>query len=270
MSGPGGKRSLRDEDLVAYLDGELAPADRAQIEQQAATDERVAARLAALRGQPADLRQAFAPLLLEAPTLRLRDMLDALDVAGPRRRAVSGTKYWTRRELLAASVALLMAGGLADHALGTVSRALLPQDPGHWRDIVAGYVRLYTPETLSDIPNNPSLRAHELAEVGSMIGLRLDPAAVGLPGSVLKSAQILQYDATPLAEINYLDGNGAPLALCIIPSGQPAKGPRLELRRGLNVAFWNDGHHGFMVIGRQPPADLAKLAQSLAGRINAA
>ena len=262
--------SLRDEDLVAYLDGELAPADRAQIEQVAATDENVAARLAALQGQPADLRQAFAPLLQEAPTLRLRGKLDALDVAGPRQRAAGGTTYWTRRKLLAASVALLIAGGVADHALGPMSRALLPQDPGHWRDIVANYVRLYTAETLSDISSDPSRRAHELAEVGSMIGLRLDPAAVGLPGSVLKSAQILQYDATPLAEINYLDGNGAPLVLCIIPSSQPARGPRLETRMGLNAAFWNDGHHGFMLVGRQPPADLAKLAQSLGGRINAA
>jgi hypothetical protein len=262
--------SPRDEELFAYLGNELDPDDRAVIEQAAATDDRVAARLVAMQGQTVDLREAFALILLDAPTVRLNGMLESLEATGPYRQAVDHRKYWTRRQLIAASVALLMAGGLADHALVPLSRALLPKDPGHWRDIVASYVRLYTPETLSNIPDNPLLRAHELAEVGSIIGLHLSPTAISLPGSMLKRSQILQYDTTPLAELNYLDGNGAPLALCIIPSSQPARGPRLEVRRGLNVAFWNDGHHGFMVIGRQSSTKLAETARSLAGRINTA
>lgn len=258
----GDKMPLRDEDLVAYLDNELAPSDRAAVERAAAADGAIAARLAELQRQPADLRDAFAALLLEAPAARLKGTLNSLDATG------HGKKGWTRRHLIAASIVLLMVGGLADHALAPLRHALLPQDTGHWRDIVASYVRLYTSETLSNIPDDPSLRAHELAEVGSIIGLRLNPEAVSLPGIVLKRSQILQYDAMPLAEINYLEVHGGPMALCIVPSSQPARGPRLEVRRGLNVAYWNDGHHGFMVIGRQPQASLAQIAQSLARRIS--
>jgi anti-sigma factor RsiW len=268
MSEPGDKMSLRDEDLVAFLDNEMAPEERAAVEQAAATDAEVAARLAAIQGQPGALRDAFAPVLLEAPTARLGHMLDSLVVDGSGLRARGMGKSWTRRQVLAASVALVVAGGLADHAVVSLSSVLAPQDSGHWRDVVASYARLYTPETLSGIPDDPPLRAHELAEVGSIVGLQLNPKTISLPGLVLKRSQSLQYDTVPLAEINYLDAKGRPLALCIVPSHQVPKGPQLEIRRGLNVAFWNDGHHGFMVIGRQSSTDLADIAHTLAGRIN--
>jgi hypothetical protein len=222
MNAPGDKMSCRDEDLIAYLDNELSPEERATVERAAAADAEVAARLAMLQGHPTDLRDAFAPLLLEAPTARLKNMLDSLDVPRIAKEPLRSKSTWSRRQLIAASVALLIVGGLASQALTPLRHALLPEGPGHWRDIVAAYVKLYTPETLSNIPDDPSLRARELAEVGDIIGLQLSPKAVELPGIVLKRSQILKYDSTPLAEINYLDADGQPMALCIVPSSQPA------------------------------------------------
>jgi hypothetical protein len=264
-----GKMSLRDEDLIAYLDKELAPDDRAAVDRAAAADPQVAARLVVLQGQPAEVREVFAPLLREAPTSRLEAMLDSLDVARASQATTRGANSWTRRQLIAASIALVVAGGLADHVFDSLRPALLPEDPGHWRDVVAAYVRLYTPQTLSNIPDDPSLRARELAEVGRIIGLDLSAETLDMPGMVLKRSQILEYDRTPLAEINYLDPRGWPLALCIVPSSQPARGPRMEIRRDLNLAFWNDGRHGFVVTGRQSSSNLMEIARSLAKSIDA-
>jgi anti-sigma factor RsiW len=268
MNIPGDKVSFPDETLVAYLDNELTLEERIAVERAAGIDTEIAARLARLQGNPMDLRDAFAPLLLEAPTARLKTILESLDVVDSDNEPVRYKHSLSRRQLIAASAAFLIAGGLSSQALISLRHALVPEGAGHWRDIVAAYVKLYTPDTLSNIPDDPALRARELAEVGNIIGLKLSPKAVALSGVVLKRSQILEYDTTPLAEINYLDANGSPMALCIIPSSQPATGPHMEVRRGLNIAFWNDGRHAFMVIGRQSLTSLAQTAKSLAGQIH--
>jgi anti-sigma factor RsiW len=270
MNVPGDQMSFPDETLIAYLDNELTLEERTAVERAAAIDAEMAARLTRLQGQPMDLREAFAPLLSEAPTARLKTMLDSLGVTNIGKEPVHHKHTVQRRQLIAASVAFLVVGGLAGQELTPLRHMLLPDGPGHWRDIVAAYVKLYTPETLSNIPDDPALRARELAEVGNIIGLKLSPKAVELPGVVLKRSQILKYDTTPLAEINYLDANASPMALCIVPSSQPATGLQVEVRRGLNIAFWNDGHHAFMVIGRQSLTSLEQVAQSITGQINTA
>jgi hypothetical protein len=268
MNVPGGKMSFPDETLIAYLDNELPLEERTAVESAAKIDADIAARLASLQGHPMDLRDAFALLLLEAPTARLKTILESIDATSIGKEPVRNKHAFSRRQLIAAGVALFATGGLVSQELTPLRHVLLPEGPGHWHDVVAAYVKLYTPQTLSNIPDDPALRARELAEVGNIIGLKLSPKAVELPGIVLKRSRILEYDTTPLAEINYLDANGSPMALCIVPSSQPAKGLHVEVRHGLNIAFWNDGHHAFMVIGRQSSTSLAQIARSLSGQLN--
>lgn len=257
-----------DGDLVAYIDGELSQEARECVEVAIAMDAQVAARVVALSQTTIGLRKAFDPLLSAAPVARMLESLGEPPFETPPAKLHATRKAggMGRRWMLAASVAVFALGGLADHL------AFAPRPPsvgmvaGHWRDIVASYVRLYTPETLLNLPDDPALRARELATVGGAIGLRLEPESVELADIALKQAQILRYDKTPLAEINYLDPHYGPMTLCIIPSSLPAAAPRSEIRRGLNVSYWNDGHHGFMVIGAQPASNLMAIAKTLTGR----
>jgi anti-sigma factor RsiW len=257
-----------DADLVAYLDGELSPDERARVEAAVATDPGVAGRVLALSQTTIGLRKAFDPLLSAAPTAR---MLAALGEpkAEPRPPASEVTRRSgspTRRWLVAASLALFVLGGLADHLVLSPRAPSMATETGHWRDIVASYVRLYTSETFANIPDDPALQARELATVGNAIGLPLEPATTELADIPMKQAQLLRYDQKSLAEINYLDPRYGPMSLCIIASTEPATTPKPEVRRGLNVSYWNDGQHGFMVIGALPAADLAAIADTLTGR----
>jgi anti-sigma factor RsiW len=266
-----------DQDLVAYLDDELSPQDRARMEASMATDADVAARVLTLARTTIGLRKAFEPLLAEAPVARMLASLgeppsdvQAAPVRAAPMRARAKDGRVSRRWMLAAGIALVALGGLGDHlALSPLPPVTIAADAGHWRDIVASYVRLYTPETFANLPADPALRARELATVGGAIGLHLDQATVGLADLDLKQAQILRYDQTPLAEIDYLDPRFGPMALCIIPSNRPPAAPQSEIRRGLNVSFWNDGHHGFMVIGAASATDLGATAKTFAGRFAA-
>jgi anti-sigma factor RsiW len=60
-----------DEQIMAYVDGELNPADRARIESLLASDPNVARLIEQQRRLRARLRSAFDPVLLEAVPSRL-------------------------------------------------------------------------------------------------------------------------------------------------------------------------------------------------------
>src|SRR5262245_3051613 len=60
-----------DETLMAYVDDELAPTERAAIDASVADDPAIAARVATFRAQRERLARAFAPVLDEPVPERL-------------------------------------------------------------------------------------------------------------------------------------------------------------------------------------------------------
>jgi anti-sigma factor RsiW len=258
--------SPTDLELVAYIDGELNREDKARVELAVAGDERIAMRLAALSGTTFGIRKAFAPLLSEAPVAK---MLASLGESPTRiePKPVQTVRTVTthgRRWMIAAGLALVALGGLSDHLAFVPNPITGRENSGHWRDIVASYVRLYTPETFANTSDDWALQTRELQTVGQAIGLHLAPKIIVLSDLTFKQARILQYDSTPIAEIDYLDPYNGPLSLCIMPSNEPRSLPQPEIRRGLNVSYWNDGDHAFMVIGAQPASYLGEVARLFA------
>ncbi|MCB8876997.1 anti-sigma factor family protein [Acidisoma silvae] len=252
-----------DMELVAYIDGELSQDDRVRVELAMAADEGVAVRLAALSGATFGIRKAFTPLLSEAPVDRMLASLGDIATKSEQTHARTAGKATTfgRRGLIAAGLALVVLGGVGDHLAFAPRPAPDATGSGHWRDIVASYVRLYTPETFANVSDDIALQTRQLQAVGNAMSLRLDPQAIAYAGLQFKQAQLLHYDRTPIAELNYLDPRYGPMSLCIMPSTAAPSAPEAETRRGLNVSYWNDGHRAFMVIGLQPPSYLAKVAQ---------
>lgn len=251
-----------DEELTAYLDGELDQAARAPLDARIEADARVRARLEELRAArpPAE---AFDLILGMAPIDRLERMLEAADKPRPPvRGSVGGLRA------LAAAVVLLILGGAIGFAL---SRSLAPAEiaeaPG-WRAVVADYVSLYTPETFAFAPADPGAYAPRLKIVGDGLGLDLAPETVVLPGLDLKGAVLFQYDGKPLGQVSYLSTRYGPVAFCIIKNGREDAPLAFEERRGLNVAFWNDGGRGYLIIGAMPREDLVPLAETLASRVS--
>src|SRR5689334_11603639 len=128
-----------DEDITAWLDGEIDDARRAALETRLATDDAARARVETLRaGRPP--AEPFDLLLDMAPVDRLVAMIDASARPAPRTWSSFGGL-----RALAAAVLLLILGGAIGFGL---SRTLAPTEvaevPG-WRAVVADYVALYTP-----------------------------------------------------------------------------------------------------------------------------
>lgn len=250
-----------DELLVAYLDGELDADDRTRIETAIRTDEVVAERFDYLCRSDLPFQHAFGSVLDQAPTDHLQDMLAALPSA-----ASAGRPSLSRRGFIAAAAGFVVAGVIADRLFLDWRT---PTPTHGWRALVAEYMALYTPQTLDNLTDNPDLQRAQLAAINARLGLSLDASLVALPRPEFKRAQILEYDGVPIAQITYLDPTRGPLALCITHATSGAAQPATEERLGMNVVFWSDSVHAFMLIGHNPFDELEPMAQLIRSRLTA-
>lgn len=250
-----------DEQLTAFIDGELEAADRETIERLIAGDERVAERFDFLSRSSLPFRQAFEPMLADAPAARLEAMLAAVPAVQERKTRAFGV---SRRGFLAAIAASFVAAIAIDRAAIDVGhRISKPDEDTEWRAVVAEYLSLYTADTLSAPAGDRAQQAAQLDEVGAKLGLSLAPETIAMPGVDFKRAQILNYDSKPLAQIAYLDPESGPMALCIVQSAKGAAVPDMESRRGMNVVYWSSATHAFMLIGHAPIDRMQQLAADI-------
>lgn len=260
-------RMPSDEQLTAFLDGELPQQEMARIEALANEDEEVAARIEFLANGSMPFREAFAPLLDEAPKQKLDAMLAA--IPAPAAAAKTERSAITRRDLFGALAASLAVGIIADRAYLGIGRNLGRDEGSEWRSVVAEYIALYTPDTLAGPVPPADVQTAQLARVDSKLGLNLSPEAVALPGVDFKRAQLLEYDDQPLAQIAYLDPETGPMALCIVRSGKGAKEPDIEGRKGMNVIYWSTATHAFMLIGHAPVDRMREIADAVRPKLTA-
>jgi len=98
--------------------------------------------------------------------------------------------------------------------------------------------------------------------------VNLTPAQLTLPRAELRRAQILEYDGVPIAQISYLDPVHGPMALCITRSDSGTRHFAQERRRGMNIVYWADMEHAWMLIGHNAMPELESMAKVLRGRLN--
>lgn len=247
-----------DEQLVAYLDGELDAQHHQLIADQLRIDPAIAARLEALQCADLPFKRAFDSMLEQAPTQRLQAMLTSVPS--------TQTPTLSRRRFLAVAAGFAVAGVVADRLFMSWPR----QEPGQgWRASVAEYMALYTPQTLDNLSADPASYAAQLRSVGAQLGLSLSLDAVRLPGAEFRRAQTLDYDGVLIGQLTYLDPRHGPLALCITTGRKGAQPFATEQRRGMNVVYWATSTHGFMLIGRNPFEGLQEMASNVEKKLPA-
>ena len=258
---------LSDELLTAFIDGELGADEAARVEALIGADPSVAERFDQLSRADLPYAAAFEPLLDAAPGDRLEAMLASIPPAKATHRFTAAIG---RRGFLTAAAACVIAGIAIDRAVIGVDRRLnQPGEGAEWRAVVADYVALYSPDTLSAPAGDRAAQLAELDRVGSKIGLSLSPEAIALPGADFRRAQVLQYDGEPLAQIAYLDPEDGPMALCIVKSAGAAAGPETERRHGMNVVYWSANGHAFMLIGHAASDRMKVAAEQVRARLSA-
>jgi hypothetical protein len=113
----------------------------------------------------------------------------------PRRSAASPAGPLVR---IVVAIVIFLAGvaaGLASHYLAAKVEIdgddALEGTGGGWRAEVAQFLKLYTRDTLDNLPDDRSLRQTELRSIGRKLGLGLSIDKVSLDGLVLRHSQLL-------------------------------------------------------------------------------
>jgi anti-sigma factor RsiW len=261
-----------DADLIAYLDDELGTDQRARVANWLGKDRELRDRLRLLESGGRHLREAFDTLLAEAPHSRLADMLASIRKPPPALVVRSWIGWnWLRAGPVAAGIALFVAGIAADHVFPQIRDAVgigsEREDDDDWRQIVAEYIALYTPETFAGLPQEATASERQLATVGKNLGVPLSLPRVSFAGASFRWAQLFNYDGKPLGQLTYLDAQNDPLALCIFLNNQPDARPTSEQRVGLNIVHWASHGRAFMLVGRVAMHQLQNIASSISQQI---
>lgn len=290
MSSAGTADHPRDEDLVAYLDGELSLSDRQSIDQALSDSADLRQRLEQLRQGGRPFREAFDTLLDQAPMDRLMAALPEPTLSAS---VISTSKATPPRPandwqsigvaamlLLTLGIGFAVGYGTSSDRAGEREVALLAEldemeaeleeaeaaadaapvvTAKGWRQAVADYQMLFTTESLT--PDQGGGDA--LALASERVGLPLDPATRAASGLQFRRAQLLAFKDKPLVQLAYLGDDGVPVAFCIIASNKPEAETQYEVRNGLGIVHWIIGGYGLMVIGDLPEDRLNRIASDL-------
>ncbi len=271
-------RRFSDEELTAFLDGELAPEAMTRIRAALDRDRALARRIAMLRLDPDTLRGGFAPLLDMAGQRDLGRFLanaaEARDTCGRPERPVRKWQLWERAGIASHAVALIAGAALvwilssAGSDRSVVPGPGLPGQSADWRMEVAHYQALYVPETLTPIPSDPTRLKEEFSRAGRALGIDLDPDDFTEIGDLrLRRAQVLGFAGMPLVQIAFTLPDGTPVAFCILRRPGPERQVETDVLLGLAAASWRSPSHGFVVIGGDDPQLMQRIAQELRRRL---
>lgn len=249
--------------LAAYLDGALDAAAVADLHARLAAEPALRSRLDLLRTGDRPFAEAYQALLAAAPSDRLQANLAAA-LSANRARPARTTGGLRRYAMGIAAGILLFALGIT---AGTLWGYLYPPQPG-WRQVVAEYFVLVTPETLAVVQSDPAALSAELSVLGERLSLPLSADRLMLPEAELKRAQLYEFRGRPLVQVSYLVDAGEPMALCIIANGRPDAPLNFEEREGSNVVYWTHGGRGYMLIGKTPRPVLEAYAENIAAQLS--
>ncbi len=288
------KRS--DEQLVAYLDGELELAEQREVEAWLDSDPAARDQLAELALSAKLLRRAFDEVLHEPLPERLiaaahRGTVSA--EAGPQilpftpRPAANrfARSRWPLGLPIAASLLALLvgAGGTylgmgkfgAGGGAGAVGQPELAAAVANnlWLDNAAGYFKLLASagdNPLVDIPATGD--NHEaLQKISQSL-----PQQVRLPdlkpwGLNFRGARLVVVEGRPAAELVYTTDNKAigPLALIIGSSNQPDIPPTFDHRQDVNLIYWRHQGRAYALVGQANIGYLWGIGNDVAWQLDA-
>lgn len=241
-------RSFTDEDLTAYLDGEVDAATNLALATALATDTALQERLESLQISVVTLNKAFGGLLPAAPALPALPM-----------RATSKTIGKIPKFAIAACLALGVA-------LGT-GLTSWREKPADWKDYVAAYQSLYVNGTLASVAMTPEETEINLAALSGVLGHDINLAQTD---SVLqfKRGQLLGYQGHPLVQLAYLTPLGDPMALCIIRNESAGQSNiRLTTLEGMAAAYWEKDGLAYLLIGGTDTELIKDAAERMVDRL---
>lgn len=253
---------MNDEQLHAYLDGALSPAERIAVEAHLESHPADAARVRSYRAQIEALHRLFDPVLEEAHGLRVGAPLQAAPplASGP----------WRRLGGLAATFVLGTALGALLHAsLGTEASA---PSPAIARQAALAHAA-YRPEVRHPVEVAASEEQHLVGWLSKRLDTPIRAPSLVASGYRLLGGRLLPpagaLGDAPVALLMYEDARGKRLSL--LARREAAGGDtafRFAQDGATNVFYWIDGPLGYALAGEIDKEELSVIARVVYQQLN--
>ncbi len=261
---------LDETTLLAYVDGELPPAQCAEIEQALAADPALAAQVHTLRASQLPYAQAFERQALPPVPEALRVQAQQWAAAGPVPATAAvlvtaggppspsppgGGVSW--RWWLCALALALAAGWWGGSRGGAGGQPVV--EP--WVRMVSSYHLMYSRETVLDGGVGMAQVTALKARLRDQHQIELKIPDLQAQGLQFVRAQQLQLDGKMVLQLVYLPAQGLPVALCLTPASAQAE--RAVTLDGQAVAIWFNQGWAYLLVGRMPPSALQQLRRAV-------
>lgn len=246
---------IGEDDLQAFIDGQLSGSRRAEVEAYLAAQPEVAARVAEDRRLREALRARLQPIFDEPIPARLR-------VSGI--RAARRGRGLARLRAAAAALAIFCAGAgggwLAHGTAAPQTAAPRPMAIAH--EATMAY-RTFVVEVAHPVEVRAAQQDHLMRWLSKRLGRRLAAPDLSALGYRLMGGRLLPAGDLAAAQLMYDDAAGNRLTLYV----QAAHGTETAFRfaqMGEDATFaWIDKGFGFAVTARTPRAALLPVAEAV-------
>ncbi|MEM5382970.1 anti-sigma factor [Paraburkholderia phymatum] len=257
-------KNIDDSMLMMYVDGELPPEQRTEVEAAVAHSHDLGARVDALRASCLPYRAAFERQRLPpVPENLVRRVDELVAVSASRQRGDVRRNAPAMPWLAAAFVAGAVVSGVLTGYLGPLApfrhEAVSP-----WVRSVADYQVLYGRETIASIRDDPANTEQILADIRQRDGMPVRVPDLQQAGLKFKRVQRLNYDNRPLIQIVYLPERGDPVALCVLEDSHADEPVRAQQVGQMKTVTWRSNKLAYVLLAKNTPVDLQQMAKQIA------
>ena len=273
-----------DRTMLAFVDGTLSPAQRAEMEAAVAASPELSDTVAALRASILPYAAAFdaqpLPPLPEGLTHSLHNLVRVVRADNAEQPSAWAThlvgqperRRRTRWPGAMRYAAVFAAGALCWAMLSSPGGGLVGlQNAAGGSPLVrsvAEYHALYARETVAGLATNDPQNQALINRLWHEQGLAVQVPDLRSLGLAFKRVQRLRFKDQVLIQIVYLPDQGAPLALCLIADSGPASAPHREQVGEVQAVSWRQSRLTHVLVATDTSLDTLQLAQHLAaGRL---
>ena len=273
-SGPAGP--FGDDELHAYVDRQLPPARRADVERWLASDPEAAARAAFYGRLNADMHRNFDHVLAEPIPAEWRPL-------PVWRRRLRDRRTPTVRDFAIAASWLIagIIGGWSSHDLVIPSKVIerTVEVPVSMPEQAALAYAVFTPEIRHPVEvRAPDEQQHLLTWLSNRMGRPIKAPNLEANGWHLMGGRILPADGGPpdatrvACQFMFEKADGSRLTLYYKNSSAPVAEPSAfrfaQEANGIGVVWWADAKLGYALTGKLPQDELKRLARQVYDQFN--
>lgn len=238
---------ISDDDLHAYADGQLDPAQVTRVEAWLAAHPERRAQVEEWRVQSARLHRAYDHVLDEPIPARLLPAANA--------------SHWPDARRLAA-VAWLLLGTAVGYLMRGETDVPLPPGAASLPRQAAVAHAVYVPEVRHPVEVGADQEAHLVGWLSRRLGAQLSPPKLDAAGYGLVGGRLLPGDAGGVAQFMYENAARNRLTLYVRPNAPGAGDTTFRYARenGIDVFYWVDGGFGYALSGDTGRDDMLRLA----------